>query len=87
MQDESREWHGHVITAYRMTDSQFTELQGIQSVAVPTLEDLVEWVTGQVIREIHRAMGKVRLPGVVSVIPEALHFNIELANVEKGRSL
>jgi hypothetical protein len=87
MQDKGRKWHAHVITAYRMTDSQFTELQGIQSVAVDTLQQLNDWVKGRITEQIALAFGSGSIPGAAYIIPEALHFNIELSNEEEGRSL
>jgi len=87
MASEKRVWHLHVVTAHRMTESQFTELKGVYAVETPTLNDLSRALEKAIEKEFAIAYGSVSVPGTTFVIPEAVHFNIEVANVEEGRPL
>jgi len=87
MASEKRVWHLHVVTAHRMTESQFTELQGVYAVETPTLKDLAIALENAIEKEFAKAYGRHSVTGSAFVIPEAVHFNIEVANVEEGRAL
>ena len=85
--EEKRLWHGHVITARRLTESQFTELQDVSSAAMDSQAEIAAFVAGVIARQL-RQQYQPRLAGDSAwIIPEAVHFNIEIVNVEEGRSL
>lgn len=87
MGSEKRKWHLHVVTAHRMTESQFTELQSVTSVEHEDRSQALAWLSHVVSKEFSRGFGGFTAPGSPTIIPEALHFNIEISNVEEGRSL
>ena len=87
MKEEKRSWHAHVITARRLTESQFTELQDVSSAAWESQSEAAAFVAGVIARQLRQQYQPPLAGNSVWVIPEAVHFNIEIANVEEGRSL
>jgi len=87
MASKKRVWHLHVITAHRMTESQFTEVQSVSSNVCQDLNEVQHVLEKHVEKQLAWAFGSSSVPGTAYVIPEALSFNVEISNVEEGRGL
>jgi len=87
MKEEKRVWHAHVITARRMTESQFTELQDVSSAVWEKREEAAAFVAGVIARQLTNQFQPQCATQNAWVIPEAVHFNVEIANCEESRSL
>jgi len=87
MKEEKRVWHAHIITARRLTESQFTELQDVASAVWDSQAEAAAFVAGVIARQLRQQYQPPLGGNSVWVIPEAVHFNVEIANCEESRSL